>query len=45
MQTFEASLLGLVRRGMVSIDDALEAASDPHDMSLRLQQAGLAVQA
>jgi twitching motility protein PilT len=45
MQTFEVSLLGLVRRGLVSIEDALEASSDPHDMSLRLQQAGLAVQA
>ena len=45
MQTFEASLLGLVRRGLVSIEDALEASSDPHDLSLRLQQAGLTVQA
>ncbi len=45
MQTFEASLLGLVRRGMVSIEDALEVSSDPHDLSLRLQQAGLTVQA
>jgi twitching motility protein PilT len=45
MQTFEASLLSLVRGGLVSIEDALEAASDPHDMNLRLQQAGLAVQA
>ncbi len=41
MQTFEASLLTLVQRGLVSIDDALEAATNPHDMNLMLQQAGL----
>jgi twitching motility protein PilT len=43
MQTFESSLLDLVQRGLVSIEDALEASSNPHDMNLRLQQAGLAV--
>jgi twitching motility protein PilT len=43
MQTFETSLLELVRLGLVSIEDALEAASNPHDMHLLLQQAGLAV--
>jgi twitching motility protein PilT len=45
MQTFETSLLHLVQRGLVSIEDALEAASNSHDMNLLLQQAGLAVAA
>jgi twitching motility protein PilT len=43
MQTFETSLLHLVQRGLVSIENALEASSNPHDMNLLLQQAGLAV--
>jgi len=43
MQTFEASLLGLVRKGLVSTEDALEAASNPHDLGLLLQQAGITV--
>jgi twitching motility protein PilT len=45
MQTFETSLLDLVQRGLVSVENALEASSNPHDMGLRLQQAGLAVAA
>jgi twitching motility protein PilT len=45
MQTFESSLLELVQRGLVSIENALEASTNPHDMNLRLQQAGLAVAA
>jgi twitching motility protein PilT len=43
MQTFETSLLHLLQRGLVSIENALEAASNSHDMNLLLQQAGLAV--
>jgi len=43
MQTFESSLLELVQKGLVSVANALDAATNPHDMSLRLQQAGLAV--
>jgi twitching motility protein PilT len=43
MQTFESSLLELVQKGLVSVEDALDTASNPHDMNLRLQQAGLAV--
>jgi twitching motility protein PilT len=45
MQTFESSLLVLVQQGLVTIEDALETASNPHDLSLRLQQAGLIVPA
>jgi twitching motility protein PilT len=42
MRTFDQSLLELVKVGEVSVDDAMEAASQPHDLQLMLQQAGLA---
>ncbi len=41
MQTFDASLISLVKQGLVSRDDAMEAASSPHDMTLAMEQAGL----
>jgi twitching motility protein PilT len=41
MQTFDQSLLGLVRQGSITIDDALHASSQPHDFLLMLEQAGL----
>ena len=41
MQTFDQSLLSLVKQGIISIPDAMEAASKPHDFSLMLEQAGL----
>jgi twitching motility protein PilT len=41
MQTFDQSLLRLVQMGIVSIPDAMEASSKPHDFSLMLEQAGL----
>jgi twitching motility protein PilT len=43
MQTFDQSLLGLVRSEQVTIEDALRASSSPHDFSLMLEQAGLKV--
>jgi hypothetical protein len=42
MRTFDQSLLELVKVGEVSVEDAMEAASQPHDLQLMLQQAGLA---
>lgn len=45
MQTFDVSLLSLVRQGLVSRQDALEAASNPHDMTLAMEQAGMRVSA
>ena len=36
MQTFDASLLELVREGLVTDDDARAVASNPHDFSLAL---------
>ena len=45
MQTFDQSLLEMVRKGLVAIDDALRASSQPHDFMLMLEQAGLKVSA
>jgi twitching motility protein PilT len=41
MQTFDQSLIGLVRDGLVSVEDALLNASNTHDFRLMLEQAGL----
>jgi len=41
MQTFDQSLLSLVRQGLVTVDDALRASSMPHDFMLMLEQAGV----
>jgi twitching motility protein PilT len=41
MQTFDESLVSLVRQGLVSRQDALEASTSPHDMTLAMEQAGL----
>jgi twitching motility protein PilT len=43
MQTFDDSVVSLVKAGIVSIKDALDAATSPHDMSLKLEQEGLQV--
>ncbi|HEX8100597.1 MAG TPA: type IV pilus twitching motility protein PilT [Actinomycetota bacterium] len=45
MQTFDQSLLSLVMQGLVTPEDAMHAASVPHDFSLMLEQAGLPVPA
>ena len=41
MQTFDQSLLRLVQMGIVTIPDAMDASSKPHDFTLMLEQAGL----
>jgi len=41
MQTFDQSLLQLVKEGGVSLDAALAASTNPHDFQLLLQQAGM----
>jgi twitching motility protein PilT len=43
MQTFDQSLVHLVRQGLVSPEDALHSATRPHDLSLMLQQSGIVV--
>ncbi|MHB1381699.1 MAG: type IV pilus twitching motility protein PilT [Thermoleophilia bacterium] len=40
MQTFDQSLLGLYKEGLVSLQDAALIASSPHDFKLMAQQAG-----
>jgi twitching motility protein PilT len=45
MQTFDQALVGLVRQGTVTVQDALEAASSRHDFELALQQAGITIPA
>jgi twitching motility protein PilT len=42
MQTFDQALMKLIRENLVSLDDALEAASNPHDLMLALREAQLA---
>ncbi|MBA3350612.1 MAG: PilT/PilU family type 4a pilus ATPase [Actinobacteria bacterium] len=41
MQTFDQSLLKLYSAGLVELEDAKRAASNPHDLHLALQQEGL----
>jgi twitching motility protein PilT len=41
MQTFDQSLFNLYKNSMVSLRDALAAASHPHDFRIALQAAGL----
>jgi len=41
MQTFDQSLLQLVKEGGVSLEAALAASTNPHDFQLLLQQAGM----
>jgi twitching motility protein PilT len=45
MQTFDQSLFSLVTKGLVTIADALDSASEEHDFRLMLEQAGLQVSA
>ncbi|MGH9041767.1 MAG: type IV pilus twitching motility protein PilT [Acidimicrobiia bacterium] len=43
MQTFDQSLFGLHKNGLIGLRDALASASHPHDLRIALQQAGLPV--
>ena len=43
MQTFDQSLFGLYKNGLIGLRDALASASHPHDLRIALQQAGLPV--
>jgi twitching motility protein PilT len=43
MQSFDQSLCSLVRQGLVDVQNAMETASNPHDLSLMLEQAGIPV--
>jgi twitching motility protein PilT len=41
MQTFDQALIKLYRAGLVTLDDALDAATNPHDFQIALRQEGL----
>jgi twitching motility protein PilT len=41
MQTFDHHLVTLIRDGVVSIDDGMETASNPHDLTVELRRLGL----
>ncbi len=45
MQTFDHALVKLVKDGTITVEDAVEAATNRHDFELALQQAGVAVPA
>jgi twitching motility protein PilT len=41
MQTFDSHLVLLIRDGVVSFDDAIAVASNPHDLTVELRRLGL----
>ena len=41
MQTFDRHLVTLIRDGVVSMDDAMQAASNPHDLTVELRRLGI----
>jgi twitching motility protein PilT len=43
MQSFDQALFKLVQQGLVSIEDAFDAATEEHDFRLMLEQAGIAI--
>jgi twitching motility protein PilT len=42
MRSFDQHLMALIRDGVVTFDDAVAAATSPHDLRVRLRQTGLA---
>ena len=41
MQTFDQHLVSLYRDGIVSLEDAMGASSNPHDLTVELRRLGL----
>jgi twitching motility protein PilT len=41
MQTFDQHLTSLIRDGVVTLEDAMSAASNPHDLTVELRRLGL----
>jgi Tfp pilus assembly pilus retraction ATPase PilT len=41
MRTFDQSLLELVQKGRITVEEAMESSSVPHDFELALKQAQL----
>jgi twitching motility protein PilT len=41
MQTFDQHLVSLIRDGVISLDDAMAASTNPHDLTVELRRLGL----
>ena len=41
MQTFDQHLTTLIRDGVVTLEDAMSASSNPHDLTVELRRLGL----
>jgi twitching motility protein PilT len=41
MQTFDQHLVSLIRDGVITLDDAIQASTSPHDLTVELRRLGL----
>ena len=41
MQTFDQHLVTLIRDGVITLDEAMNASSSPHDLNVELRRLGL----
>ena len=41
MQTFDQHLVGLIRDGVITLDAAMAASTNPHDLTVELRRLGL----
>ena len=41
MQTFDQHLVGLIRDGVITLEDAMHASTSPHDLTVELRRLGL----
>ena len=41
MQTFDQHLVSLIRDGVITLDDAMTASTNPHDLTVELRRLGL----
>jgi twitching motility protein PilT len=41
MQTFDQHLVSLIRDGVITMDDAIQASTSPHDLTVELRRLGL----
>jgi twitching motility protein PilT len=41
MQTFDQHLVALIRDGVISLDAAMTASTNPHDLTVELRRVGL----
>jgi Tfp pilus assembly ATPase PilU len=41
MQSFDQSVAGLMRDGVINLQDAMDAATNPHDLKIMLEKMGV----